>query len=456
MHFRFRTAGESHGRGLLALVEGVPAGLPLVVERDIDPDLRRRQGGYGRGARMKIEQDRAEVLSGIRLGETLGSPIALLIWNRDWQNWKVAMAHAPPPADIDEEALRRVHLPRPGHADLVGILKYDRSDARDILERASARETTARVAAGAIAKRLLAEFGITVGSHIVRLGPVEAAVPETLPEDLNAAVDDSPLRTLDPDAERRMIEAIDAARRDGDTLGGVFEVVIRGVPAGLGSHVSWDRRLDGRLAGALMSIQAMKGVEIGLGFEAARRRGSTVHDEITRAPMHAEPTTTDGAEGAPATARSGGKRSEAEVAEGEVVGRLGGNRSETEVAEGAAAVTGLGGNLSRTGGYERLSNNAGGLEGGMTTGAPIIVRVAMKPLSTLMRPLRSVDVRTGQRADAVRERSDVVALAAAGVVGEAMAAIVLADAMLEKFGGDSLAEMRRNFEGYLARIQPRT
>ncbi|HEX7117691.1 MAG TPA: chorismate synthase [Longimicrobiales bacterium] len=402
MLFRFSTAGESHGRGLIALIEGVPAGLPLVMERDVDPELRRRQGGYGRGARMKIEQDRAEVIAGVRLGETLGSPVALAIWNRDWQNWRVAMAHEPPAEGATDEALRRVHLPRPGHADLVGILKYDRTDARDILERASARETTARVAAGAIAKRLLAEFGITIGSHIVQLGDVTAAVPDELPVDLNAAVDESPLRTLDPDAERRMIEAIDAARRDGNTLGGVFEVVARGVPVGLGSHVSWDRRLDGRLAQALMSIQAMKGVEIGMGFEAARRHGSEVHDEIEREP---------------------GWR-------------------ETEPA----------GNLSRTGGYKRRSNNAGGLEGGMTTGAPIVARVAMKPLSSLMRPLRSVDVRTGERADAVRERSDVVALAAAGVVGEAMVAIVLADAMLEKFGGDSLGEMRRNFESYLDRL----
>lgn len=399
MHFRFTTAGESHGRGLVTIVEGVPAGVRLVAERDIDPELKRRQGGYGRGARMKIEQDRADLISGVRLGETIGAPISLVIWNRDWENWKLPMAHEPPPPDATDKQLRRVHLPRPGHADLVGVLKYGRRDARDILERASARETTARVAAGAIAKRLLAEFGITIGSHIVELGDVVAQVPEELPEDLNAAVDESPLRTLDKDAESRMIEAIDAARRAGDTLGGIFEVVARGVPVGLGSHVSWDRKLDGRLAHALMSIQAMKGVEIGLGFEAARRRGSRVHDEIEA---------------------------------------------------GAAAP---GGNPSRTGGYQRRSNNAGGLEGGITTGAPIVVRVAMKPLSSLMQPLGSVDLRTGERAAAVRERSDVVALAAAGVVGEAMVAIVLADAMLEKFGADSLAEMRRNFDSYLEQIE---
>src|SRR5512138_474247 len=397
MHFTFRTAGESHGRGLVALVEGVPAGLELIAERDIDPDLRRRQGGYGRGGRMKIEQDAAEILTGVRHGETLGSPLALLVWNRDWQNWQVSMSPEPPDADTPEKKLRRVHLPRPGHADLVGVLKYDRTDARDVLERASARETTARVAAGAVAKRILADAGVAIGSHIVSLGGIDAALPEVLPDDLNAAADASPLRTLDRDAERRMIEAIDAAKADGDTFGGVFEVVARGVPAGLGSHVAWDRRLDGRIAQAMMSIQAMKGVEIGLGFEAARRRGSQVHDEIER-------------------------------------------------VDGETA----------SGGFGRHCNNAGGLEGGMTTGAPLVVRVAMKPISTLMKPLKSVDLRTGERAEAVRERSDVVALAAAGVVGEAMVAIVLADAFLEKFGGDSMTELQRNFEGYMGRLKERT
>lgn len=401
--FQFRTAGESHGRGLVALVEGVPAGLGLEADRDIDPELRRRQGGYGRGARMKIERDAAEVIAGVRLGETLGSPIAMIVWNRDWQNWQAAMAHTAPEGEIadDDKLLRRVWLPRPGHADLVGVLKYDRADARDILERASARETTVRVAAGAIAKRLLAEFGITIGSHVVMLGGIEASVPDELPDDLNAAADASPLRTLDADAEAAMIEAIDAARLAGDTLGGCFEVVARGLPVGLGSHVSWDRKLDSRLAGALMSIQAMKGVEIGLGFEAARRRGSAVHDEIE--------STADAA----------------------------------------------GTSFRRAGGYRRLRNSAGGLEGGITTGAPLVARVAMKPLSTLMKPLRSVDLRTDGRADAVRERSDVVALPAAGVVGEAMVAMVLATAMFEKFGGDSIAEMKRNFEGYLHQLDRR-
>jgi chorismate synthase len=413
MRFEFCTAGESHGRGLICVVEGVPAGLAVVAQRDIDPELRRRQGGYGRGARMKIEQDTAELLAGVRLGETIGSPVAVLVWNRDWENWRTAMSVEP--AAADEAALRRVHLPRPGHADLVGVLKYDRTDARDVLERASARETTARVVAGAIAKRLLAEFGITIGSHVVMLGGIEAHAVDPLPDELNQAADASPVRTLDPDAESRMIEAIDAARLAGDTLGGCFEVVARGLPVGLGSHVSWDRRLDGRLAQALLSIQAMKGVEIGLGFEAARRRGSDVHDEI-----------------------------------------------EAEAAYDADRTRGLGDPFDaaghaagRSGGYVRTSNNAGGLEGGITTGAPLVVRVAMKPLSTLMKPLKSVDLRTGEQAAAVRERSDVVALPAAGVVGEAMVAVVIADAMLEKFGGDSLVEMRRNFDAYLEQLDRR-
>lgn len=397
MNFRFTTAGESHGRALVAVVEGVPAGLSLVAERDIDPELRRRQGGYGRGGRMKIEKDAAELMAGVRLGETLGSPIALLVSNRDWANWQIPMAHEPPAPGTSDRELRRVHLPRPGHADLVGVLKYDRADARDILERASARETTARVAAGAIAKRVLAEFGVSIGSHVAMLGGIEARAPDPMPEDINAIADASPLRTLDPDAESRMIEEIDAARTAGDTVGGIFEVVATGLPVGLGSHVAWDRKLDGRIAQAMMSIQAMKAVEIGLGVEAARRRGSAVHDEIEHDPQ-----------------------------------------------------------LPRTGGFRRTRNNAGGLEGGITTGAPLVVRVAMKPLSSLMQPLRSVDLRTGSAGEAVRERSDVVALPAAGVVGEAMLAIVLANAMLEKFGGDSMDEMRRNFDGYLEQLARRS
>src|SRR6266545_4752994 len=290
MTFRFTTAGESHGRGLVAILEGIPAGLPVSAER-VDVELKRRQGGYGRGARMKIESDRIEWLAGVRAGETLGSPIAVLIWNRDWEHWQDVMA---PEADAPgSERRRQVTRPRPGHADLAGSLKYDRTDARDILERASARETVARVACGAICKILLGEFGIGIGSHVVELGGVVANVgaryagsagvgaqhAAPLPEHLNAVADESPVRCLDKEAEAEMIRRIDAAKAAGDTLGGIVEVVGLGMPVGLGSHVSWDRKLDGRLAQALMSIPAVKGVELGLGFEAARRKGSEVHDE---------------------------------------------------------------------------------------------------------------------------------------------------------------------------------
>jgi chorismate synthase len=393
--FRFVTAGESHGPALLTTIEGVPAG--LTVEGDfIDAELRRRQGGYGRGGRMRIESDRAEILSGVRHGETLGSPIALLIRNRDWENWTVAMAAQRPDPFPDDDASRRVFFPRPGHADLVGVLKYDRTDARDILERASARETAARVAAGAVAKILLAALGVRIGSHATSLGGIRAAAPESLPDDLNDVADISPVRCLDGEAEAEMIDAIDAAKRAGDTLGGEFEVTATGLPPGLGSHVSWDRKLDGRLAGAMMSIQAIKGVEIGLGFGAALIPGSAVHDAI--------------------------------------------------VAVEA---------LASSGGYGRARNHAGGLEGGMTTGQPLVVRGAMKPISTLMTPLDTVDLRTGERGEAVRERSDVCAVPAAAVVGEAMVAIVLAEAMLEKFGGDSVSEIVRNQSAYLRRLEER-
>lgn len=392
----FRTAGESHGRGLVALLEGMPAGLSLSMERDVDPELRRRQGGYGRGRRMQIEQDRAELISGVRLGETLGSPIAMVIWNRDWENWRTAMSPLPAAPGENPKALRAHYLPRPGHADLVGALKYDRRDVRDILERASARETAARVACGAVAKRFLSYFGIDIGSHVVSIGGIAATPPGELPEGLNAAVDADPVRCLDPQASRRMIEAIDGARERGDTLGGVFEVVATGVPVGLGSHVSWDAKLDGRLAAAVMSVQAVKGVEIGLGFEGARRPGSEVHDPIVRAPEK-----------------------------------------------------------PRTGGLGRSSNRAGGLEGGVTTGEALVIRGAMKPISTLRRPLASVDLRDGSAGDAAVERSDVCAVPAAAVVAEAMVALVLADAFLEKFGGDAVREVQRNFEGYLAYLTGR-
>ena len=404
MTLRFTTAGESHGKALVATVEGLPAGL-AVTAGWVDHELARRMQGYGRGARMKIERDRIEWLSGLRAGETLGSPVAMLIPNRDWANWEDVMAYesADGPGELRR---RRVTRPRPGHADLAGVLKYDRLDARDILERASARETTARVAAGALAKRLLAEFGVEIGSHVISLGGVYAQ-RVALPVPLNEASDRSEVRVLDPAAEAEIIRRIDAARKAGDTLGGEVEVVARGVVVGLGSHVSWDRKLDGRLAGMLMSIPAVKGVEIGMGFEAARRPGSEVHDAIERGA---------GALGA------GGKRGSGE---------------------------------GKTGGFSRRTNNAGGLEGGITTGEPVVVTVAMKPIATLMSPLATVDLSTGAPAKAVSERSDVTAVPAMGVIAEAVVALVLADAMLEKFGGDSLAELRRNYDGYVAALGSR-
>ncbi len=391
MRLRFTTAGESHGKALITIVEGLPAGLPVSAAA-VDRELARRMQGYGRGARMTIEQDAIEWLAGVRAGETLGSPVAMRIANRDWANWEDVMAAE----GSGETRRRRVTRPRPGHADLVGVLKYDRLDARDILERASARETAARVAAGALARRLLEEFDVRIGSHVVSMGGIRASRPDPFPDPLNEAADRSPVRMLDPDAEAEVVRAVDAAKRDGDTLGGEIEVVAAGLVIGLGSHVSWDRKLDGRLAGLLMSIPAVKGVEIGLGFEAARRPGSRVHDAIGQAPA------------------------------------------------GLAD--------DPRGGFRRASNNAGGLEGGMTTGEPLVVRVAMKPISTLMRPLDTVDLTTAGPAKAQSERSDVTAVPAAGVIAEALTAIVLADAMLEKFAGDSLTEMRRNYDGYLAAL----
>jgi chorismate synthase len=392
MHLRFTTAGESHGKALVVIVEGLPAGLPVSADQ-IDRELGRRMQGYGRGARMKIERDRIEWLAGVRAGETLGSPIAMMIPNLDWDNWVDVMAAEGAPGDLRR---RRVTRPRPGHADLVGVLKYDRLDARDILERASARETAARVAAGALARRLLEEFGVEVGSHVASLGGIVAGNRE-LPVPLNEAADRSEVRVLDPEVEAAIIARIDQAKKAGDTLGGEIEVVARGVVLGLGSHTSWDRKLDGRLAGMLMSIPAVKGVEIGMGFTAARVPGSQVHD-----PIEAD------AQGGPAS--------------------------------------------DVRGGFRRLSNNAGGLEGGMTTGEPLVVRVAMKPISTLMSPLKTVDLSTGSSANAQSERSDVTAVPAMGVIAEALVALVLADAMLEKFGGDSLAELRRNYDGYTASL----
>jgi chorismate synthase len=382
---RFTTAGESHGRGLVAILEGVPAGLPVAAAR-VNAELRRRMGGYGRGARMKIEADEIEWLAGVRGGETIGAPVAMLIWNRDWAHWQDVMAHEGPPL---ADRRRRVSRPRPGHADLTGVLKYDREDARDILERARARETAARVACGAVCKLLLEQFGVQIGSHVVELGGVCARPPAPLPRPLNDAADRSPVRCLDPDAEREMVSRIDAAKAAGDTLGGVVEVVGLDVPVGLGSHASWDTKLDGRLAQAAMSIPAVKGVELGMGFGAARHKGSEVHDEILP-------------------------------------------------------------------GFRRATNRAGGTEGGMTTGEPLVLRAAMKPISTLMTPLATVDLASGAVAQAQSERADVTAVPAVGVIAEAMMALVLGAAMVEKFGGDSLREMRQNVNAYQSRVRDRT
>jgi chorismate synthase len=384
---RWLTAGESHGRALVAICEGIPAGVE-VTSADIAAALARRRAGYGRGARMKFEQDEVEITGGTRHGRTLGSPVAIRVGNTEWPKWETVMSPDPVPAEDLAELARNAPLtrPRPGHADLAGMQKYGHDDARPVLERASARETAARVALGEVARQFLVQaFGIEVLSHVVEIGPVSApASAQPQPGD-RARIDTDPVRCLDSKTSLAMQEEIDAARKDGDTLGGVVEVLGYGLPPGLGSHVHWDRRLDGRLAGALMSIQAIKGVEVGDGFTTARRRGSQAHDEIE------------------ATA----------------------------------------------GGVRRRTNRAGGIEGGMSTGEVLRVRAAMKPISTVPRALDTVDTSTGEPAKAINQRSDVTAVPAAGVVAEAMVALVLADAAAEKFGGDSVAEARRNLRGYL-------
>jgi chorismate synthase len=394
---RYLTAGESHGPCLTILIDGVPAGFPVDIAQ-INHDLWRRQQGYGRGGRMLIEKDEAQIRSGIRWGETLGSPVALGIDNRDWKNWTKKMS--PSAEDRDEKIA--VTKPRPGHADLTGVFKYDRSDIRDILERASARDTVSRTAAGSFAKQLLAPFGIRVRGYIRSIGNVTANLDGLSYEETYARAEESPVRTADSAAEAEMIALIETCKKEGNTLGGIFEVVALGLPPGLGSHTQWDRKLDGRLAQALMSIQAIKGVEVGLGFEMARRRGSQVHDEIFFQP-------------------------------------------DKMVTEGTPRIVPTG--------FYRGSNNSGGTEGGMTNGSPLVVRVAMKPISTLMSPLQSVDLRTKHAADASVERSDVCAAPAAAVVGESVVAFELANAFLEKFGGDSLREIQRNYESYLEQIE---
>jgi len=381
--FRFLTAGESHGKALTAIVEGMPAGLRL-DEDFIAHDLKRRQGGYGRGSRQRIEHDRAEILSGVRHGVTMGSPVTLVIWNRDWENWETAMSVSPVEGDT-----KRITRPRPGHADLAGVTKYALDDVRPILERASARETAARVAAGGVARRFLEEFSIEIHSHTLAIGGEWAKV--ATPVDWQQ-VESSLVRCADSIAEKGMMVAIEEAVGSGDTVGGVSEVVAFGVPVGLGNHIQWDRRLDGRIAQAMMSIQSVKGVEIGDAFKAVDERGSQVHDGI-------------------------------------------------EMSEKAAYP------------WQRQSNRAGGIEGGISNGEPIVLRLAVKPIPTLAKPLPSVDLATGESVLAHFERSDVCVVPAVGVIGEAMLAMVLADAVLEKFGGDSMGETRRNFESYLKSIR---
>ena len=428
--FRFSTAGESHGKGLVAIVEGMVADLPLKAEY-INKELKRRQQGYGRGPRMKIEDDKVEIISGVRYGLTIGSPIALYIPNRDWQNWREIMSVTP----LEKEA-EPVTCPRPGHADLAGVTKYGLKDIRPIMERASARETATRVAAGAIAKRFLEEFGIAIHSHTVAIGHVgyesfalchsersagACPPPEKQSRDTHdkprettsinwQQVETSPVRCADAELEKKMMAAIDEAKANGDTLGGIFEVIASGMPLGLGSHISWERRLDGRIAQSIMSINAVKGVEIGSGFALAGLKGSQAHDVIEpNPPVIAGDFPSSSLRGASAT-------------------------KQPPLP------------------WRRPTNHAGGIEGGITNGEDIIVRAAVKPIATLANPLPSIDLRSGEPAKAHYERSDICVVPAAGVIAEAMLAVVLADACLEKFGGDNLKETLANYQNYLSNI----
>lgn len=382
---RYLNGGESHGKGLIAVLEGLPSGLSLTTD-EINRDLSRRQKGYGRGGRMRIEQDRVEFWSGVRKGKTLGTPVTLHVANRDWENWKDIMAPEPGPPVTE----KIVTCPRPGHADLVGAIKYNHRDIRNVLEKASARETAIRVAIGSVAKRLLAEFGMRVYSYTVEIGGVKADLKGLTTEQAFKQAEESDVRCPEVNSSALMVERIREAKHKGDTLGGIFEVIVMNPPLGLGSYAQWDRRLTGRLAMALMSIQAMKGVEVGMGFEAARRFGSEVHDEIF---------------------------------------------------------------YDQKAGFIRGSNNAGGLEGGITNGQPIVLRTAMKPIATLYSPKKSVDIQTKEPLEATIERSDICTVPAAGVVGEAVVAYEMAVAMVEKFGGDTLDEMRRNYDSYQAYVK---
>ena len=401
---RYITAGESHGKALVGFIEGIPSGLSLSTE-DIDKDLKRRQGGYGRGGRMKIESDHAEILSGVRWRKTIGSPVTLLIENKDYKNWIEAMS----PTAKAEGSIPAVVKPRPGHADLSGAIKYCHHDMRNILERSSARETAMRVALGAVAKRFLSEFGIALGSYVIQIGRIKVQSSKFKVQSseekllsLFKKAEKSPVRCPEIEAEKKMINLIDRAIREGNSLGGIFEVFVLGLPVGLGSYIQWDRKLDGRLAQALMSIQAIKGVEIGLGFEMSSKFGSEGMDEIFY--------------------RAKSKEQRA--------------KSENTIW-----------------GFYRKTNNAGGVEGGMTNGMPVILRAAMKPIPTLRKPLRSFDIITKKPVQAAYERSDICAVPAAAVIGEAMAALTVADAFLEKFGGDSMSETLHNYNSYMKYVK---
>ena len=413
---RFSTAGESHGESLVALLSGVPAGIP-VDQTFLDHELWRRQQGYGRGGRMRIERDTAHILSGVRHGRTIGSPIAMTLANKDWKNWEEIL----PVETGDPEKHKAVASPRPGHADLAGALKYDFPDARYILERASARESAARVACGAVAKMLLRALGIEVASHVTRVGTAELSREATFSEIAALATrEDVLLACVDPESEARMKAEVDLALRTGDTIGGIFEVVVHGLPPGIGTHVNWDERLDGLLAQAVMSLQAVKAVELGRGVTAAQSPGSQVHDAITYAP---EP---------PAAALS--------------------SRPESSHSEDAAERPAVppGDPFTR---FTREHNNAGGLEGGMSNGEDLVIRGYLKPISTLRRPLASVSFESREATKASYERSDVCVVPAAGVAAEAMVALTVARSVLEKFGGDSLRELQRNYQGYCAQIK---
>jgi chorismate synthase len=433
MPLQYITAGESHGPQLTAILRGLPAGLFIDPEQ-IQRDMTRRQKGYGRGARMKIEKDSAKILSGVRKGYTLGSPVTLMVLNKDYQVWEPLMN--PDPGDTPDQKL--VTRPRPGHADLVGALKYNHRDARNVLERSSARETAARVAVGALCRAFLAEFGIRVYSHVVNLGGIRVDASGLTHEEIAAAAEASDLRVARADDEERMRRMIDEAKHNGDTVGGIYEVVATGVPLGLGSTMNWDEKIDARLAQGLMSCQAIKGVSVGLGFDVAATPGSEAHDPIGYRyelagkipPVKAVKEQEDDDPGSPD-------------------GVTGKKVILPREADPRGPLDGRG----PSGGFYHLTNNAGGIEGGMTNGEPIMMRVAMKPIATLMKPLQSVDMNTKETFDAVRERSDVCAVPAAGIVGEAIMCYILADAFLQKFGGDSIGEIRRNYEGYVQQLR---